>query len=84
MSEKIKPGMYMIGRQDGTVPPIFVDVQTDGGCMCSESEMDAVSMATHDHHTDKGEWWWRRMAVPQTCPESWENYPPLDPSRGDQ
>ena len=84
MTEQLKPGMYLVGREDGGIDPFFVIVEYDGICLSGDESIVPAAQAMTDYMHDAGRWWWRRMTVTHKLPsqEIMDALPPFPVMRG--
>ena len=76
----LETGMYLVGREGDAVDPFFVRMLDDGSLECHET-LEALM----DHAQLHPGWWWHRMGVPSTMPESFDHLPvtPEEPGECD-
>ncbi len=59
--DDLEPGIYLVGRDDGTVQPFFVKVVIDGPSKQIHHHPD-VSFHV-DQAREYSGWWWEKMTV---------------------
>ncbi len=57
----LEPGMYLVGRDDGSQTPFFVRVGEAGSRQPYSKKLHLATIETGG--------WWRRMEVPWTLPD---------------
>ena len=75
----LEPGQYHVGREDGTVdvmPVVIYPTCADGNPEC---KLCLDCFPEHDdlieHALANPGWWWRRVAVPNALPDSFQGEP---------
>lgn len=67
----LSPGVYLVGCEDGSLPPLLVTVTSNGTKIAGDKNKPryfAVKMAL-----GKPGFWWRRMVVPGVMPETFDS-----------
>lgn len=64
----IHPGWYEIGREDGTIVPVLVRVDSCGGGIFHFAACSPRARVYAEEALNCDGWWWRRIAVPPTLP----------------
>ena len=59
--DDLQPGMYLVGREDGTVEPFFVKVTHGPSLLFINHHPDVTYLVEQARY--KPGWWWRRMTV---------------------
>jgi hypothetical protein len=75
----LEPGLYLVGREDGTVDEFHVRIDVSPGGAFYTDVRDEIDVAMVDHALNNAGWWWRRIGIPNALPENLDDYPSLNP-----
>ncbi len=78
----MEPGMYLVGRKDGSQHPFYVKVEPDGVAFGGDDNLVRTAQAVYDCIKNAGHWWWQTVEIPTTVPASFADFPPFRKGRG--
>ncbi len=70
---ELRPGMYLVGNDAGTVEPYFVRVEWHQGLVTILHGDEICDWCVLQAVASDG-WWWRKMEA-ECLPQTWDQYP---------